>query len=196
MGQRGVLGGLATSSHRKSKAIAVPQLSVFPTELGWFGVLGTGRGILSLSIGHASADEVREAIRRKSADLLDSLEIAECDWCIALRRRLQQFTLGESQSFADCRLDLTGRTPFQQRVIAAVRRIEFGSTQSYGEVAAAAGAPRAARAVGTVMASNRTPILVPCHRVIASGGRLGGFSAPNGVNLKRRMLEIEDIQLS
>ncbi len=196
MGQSGVQGGLATSKRPKPKAGSNPQLSLFPTELGWFGVLGTGRSLWSLSIGHASADEVRESIEQKSTDLLDSLEMDESDWCPDLRRRLQGFALGEATSFSDCRLDLSGRTPFQQRVIAAVRRIKFGRTRSYGEIAASAGAPRAARAVGTVMASNRFPIIVPCHRVIASGGRLGGFSAPNGVNLKRRMLAIENIELS
>jgi len=196
MGQSGVLARKSTQRRQKPKAAAAPQLSLFTTELGWFGVLGAGRKILSLAIGHATAGEVRQSIQHKSSELLDSLDFEESDWNPDLRRRLQQFTLGKSTSFSNWELDLSSRTAFQRRVISVVRRIKFGTTKTYGEIAADAGAPRAARAVGTVMASNQTPIVVPCHRVVAAGGRLGGFSAPNGVNLKLRMLELENIKLT
>jgi methylated-DNA-[protein]-cysteine S-methyltransferase len=83
-------------------------------------------------------------------------------------------------------------TPFQQRVVETVQGIPFGQTMSYAEVAERAGSPRAARAVGNVMAQNRTPMVVPCHRVLASGGRLGGFSAPGGTEFKRRLLALEN----
>ena len=71
------------------------------------------------------------------------------------------------------------------------RKIPYGKTLSYGQLAAKAGRPGAARAVGNHMAGNRTPIIVPCHRVLPSGGGLGGFSAAGGVALKRRLLEME-----
>jgi methylated-DNA-[protein]-cysteine S-methyltransferase len=72
-----------------------------------------------------------------------------------------------------------------------VRRIRFGQTHSYGELASLVGSPRAARAVGSVMAKNRTPLVVPCHRVLASRGAIGGFSAMDGVHMKRRLLDLE-----
>jgi O-6-methylguanine DNA methyltransferase len=94
-------------------------------------------------------------------------------------------------AFDDVTLALDHLSPFQQRVIAACRAIGYGATRSYGEVAALAGSPGAARAVGQVMAGNRMPLVVPCHRVLAAGGKLGGFSAPQGLNLKRHLLALE-----
>ncbi|GIS60136.1 MAG: hypothetical protein CM1200mP2_23610 [Planctomycetaceae bacterium] len=72
-----------------------------------------------------------------------------------------------------------------------VRQVGYGQTTSYGEVARKIGRPGAARAVGTAMANNTVPILIPCHRVIAASGRLGGFSAPRGTRLKQRLLDLE-----
>jgi len=86
-------------------------------------------------------------------------------------------------------LGLGSGTPFQQRVWAELRRIPFGETASYGEVARRIGAPRAARAVGQAVGANPIPILVPCHRVICSSGGMGGFSA--GIAIKRWLLRHE-----
>jgi methylated-DNA-[protein]-cysteine S-methyltransferase len=93
--------------------------------------------------------------------------------------------------FDGCCIVFPRRTAFQTKVLDETRKIAFGETATYGELADRVGSPRAARAVGTVMASNRVPIIIPCHRVIASGGKLGGFSAPQGVDLKSRMLAFE-----
>jgi methylated-DNA-[protein]-cysteine S-methyltransferase len=86
---------------------------------------------------------------------------------------------------------LTHLSAFQNRVVRTCRRIGRGRVKSYGELASACGSPGAARAVGNVMATNRYPIIVPCHRVVGSAGSLGGFSARDGINMKRRMLEME-----
>jgi len=86
-------------------------------------------------------------------------------------------------------LDLSGGTPFQQRVWAALRGIPFGATASYGDVARAVGSPRAARAVGQAAGANPVAIVVPCHRVVRAGGALGGFSA--GLPIKRWLLRHE-----
>ena len=91
-------------------------------------------------------------------------------------------------------LDLRAGTSFQQRVWAALRKIPTGRTKSYTEVASAIGSPRAVRAVGGACGANPIPLLVPCHRVLASGGKLGGFSG--GLDWKRRLLAIEGILLA
>ena len=88
-------------------------------------------------------------------------------------------------------LDLSARTPFQKRVYAVVREIKRGETMTYGEVAARAGCPKGARAVGRVMATNPFAVLVPCHRVVARKG-LGGFAW--GLETKERMQELESGQ--
>ncbi|EAQ77888.1 methylated-DNA--[protein]-cysteine S-methyltransferase [Blastopirellula marina] len=104
---------------------------------------------------------------------------------------LQQYAAGEPVDLASIAIDLTGFTPFATRVYQQCRKIPLGTTLSYGQLAARAGSPAAARAVGGAMARNRIPLLIPCHRVVASTGKLHGFSAPQGLKLKDRLLRLE-----
>ncbi|QDU89996.1 Methylated-DNA--protein-cysteine methyltransferase [Pirellulimonas nuda] len=108
-----------------------------------------------------------------------------------LGERLGRYACGECVAFDDFRIDDQQLTPFAQRVIVACRGLGWGETSSYKGLAGRAGSPGAARAVGSVMANNRWAIVVPCHRVVGAGGDLRGFSAPTGVDLKRRMLDLE-----
>jgi methylated-DNA-[protein]-cysteine S-methyltransferase len=112
-------------------------------------------------------------------------------WHPRLAARLRELAGGVPQQFDEIELDIDRYTGFARDVLTACRRIPWGQTMTYGELAAQCGAPGAARAVGNVMASNRFPLVVPCHRVVAAGGRLGGFSAPQGVEMKRRLLRLE-----
>ncbi len=89
------------------------------------------------------------------------------------------------------RLDLSGLTGFQKKVLAVTGRIRRGETRSYGEVAVEAGNPRAVRAAAQALAHNPVPLFIPCHRVIGKDGSLTGFSAPGGVNLKKYLLKLE-----
>lgn len=90
-------------------------------------------------------------------------------------------------------MDLEGLSEFQLRVYERVAMIPYGKTSSYGEVAAAAGCPRGARAVGQVMKTNRFPLIVPCHRVVSANMGIGGFSS--GLDLKRFLLRLEGVDL-
>ena len=112
---------------------------------------------------------------------------------VALLERLVRYAAGAADDFFDVPVLLGAMTPFQRRVVASCRAIPCGSTRTYGQLAASAGSPGAARAVGQVMASNRIPLIVPCHRVIAASGGLGGFSAPQGVVMKKRLLAMEQL---
>ncbi|MBL8588752.1 MAG: MGMT family protein, partial [Methylobacteriaceae bacterium] len=98
---------------------------------------------------------------------------------------------GERRDLADARLDLAGIGNFERAVYAATRGLGPGETASYGEIARRVGEPGAARAVGRALGANPFPIVVPCHRVTGAGGALTGFSAPGGVETKRRLLVIE-----
>lgn len=163
------------------------EVAVFSTDLGWFALTGRGHAVAGLTIGHATeGDALSSAGRRHEA-----LDNEPRDWNPALRRRLERYARGERDEFDDVELVLPAMTAFQAAIVQATRDIGFGNTRSYSELAEAAGYPRAARAVGNVMAANRIPVLIPCHRVVAAGEKLGGFSAPQGVNLKRRMLQLE-----
>jgi len=161
-----------------------PRLTVFPSELGWIAMVGAGDVLCRLSFGHRGPDVAVAALGPE-------LAAVEGEWNPGLIDRLQAYAAGEPVDFGDVAIDQRHLSPFGRRVIRRCRRIPYGRTVSYAELAAAAGSPRAARAVGNCMAANRTPLVVPCHRVVAAGGRLGRFSAPGGTRTKRRLLEME-----
>ncbi len=163
-----------------------PALSLFQTQLGWFGLLGTETGLKKITFGHPS--------RKAAQDALSTTEVIERDWNPSLREQCEAFAAGKKVKFPKVPLDRDRPlTEFQQRVVDIVRAIPSGETLTYGQVAELAGSPGAARAVGSVMAKNPVPILIPCHRVVGSSGCLGGFSAPGGVETKRKLLEAEQL---
>ncbi len=162
-----------------------------PTDLGWFALWGDGDTLFGLTIGQPSAAAARDSFRQQWENRSDNTCWQEADWNPALRRMLQDFARGDIVDFSEVIIAHPELTTFQRDVLEATRRIPYGETRTYAALAEEAGHPRAARAVGNVMARNRVPIIVPCHRVVASGGKWGGFSAPQGVSLKRRILDME-----
>ncbi|OAI53551.1 hypothetical protein AYO47_04555 [Planctomyces sp. SCGC AG-212-M04] len=181
-----MLGQSAISAATCVESLSV---SVFPTDAGWVGIAGHGHVLKSLSIGYASQ---AECLARFQDDLAAGGEIA--DWNPALRNRIQKFLNGKGvDDFQDIDTVVTESTPFAARVIAAVRAIPAGEVKSYADIAAASGSPKASRAVGNIMARNTIPLVIPCHRVVASGGRLGGYSSPRGLSMKTRLLELEGV---
>ncbi len=107
-----------------------------------------------------------------------------------LQRQIQRYFDGRPTDFR-LRLDLSDRTRFHQTVLRACATIPYGETLTYGQLAELAGHPGAARAVGSVMAGNLIPLIIPCHRVIAAAGRPSGFSAPGGARTRHRLLQLE-----
>ena len=104
---------------------------------------------------------------------------------------IQRLLAGEAVNLSDIALGLESATDFEDNVYAAARRIPRGEVRTYGEIAQEIGDPGAARAVGAALGRNPVPIIIPCHRILGSGGKSGGFSAPGGTTTKFRMLEIE-----
>jgi methylated-DNA-[protein]-cysteine S-methyltransferase len=102
---------------------------------------------------------------------------------------------GDLQDFGDLALDMREVADFHRRVYVGARKIPAGRTVSYGELASRIGSPGAARAVGQALGKNPLPIVVPCHRVLAAGGKAGGFSAYGGLGTKRRILAVEGVLL-
>ena len=102
---------------------------------------------------------------------------------------------GERIDFTPIELDLNGVDPFRRAIYDALRRVSFGETVTYGELAKRTGAnaPQAAQDVGVAMARNPVPLIIPCHRVLAAGGKLGGFSAPGRTETKEKMLALEGV---
>ena len=109
------------------------------------------------------------------------------------REQLTRYAKGEAASLDDIPVGMRERTEFQAQVLLECRKIARGSTVSYGELAERIGRPRAARAVGSVMRTNRHPLVIPCHRIVAANGRIGGYSADDGVRTKARLLAREGV---
>jgi methylated-DNA-[protein]-cysteine S-methyltransferase len=107
--------------------------------------------------------------------------------------RLQRYFAGEPETFDDVAVDLEYETPFLERCALALRTVPRGEVVTYGELAALAGAPGAARAAGTFCARNRLGLFVPCHRVVGAGG-LGSYGS-HGIEYKRRLLRLEGVSL-
>jgi len=165
----------------------------FQTDLGFMALALRGPALLALVFGHSSQRSALRALTTRVKRAPSTGEVhsdAEFD-VEELVDRLREFALGEPTDFSDVPVDTCDATPFQRRVITACRAIRWGETRTYGQLAASAGRPRAARAVGAVMAANCVPLVVPCHRVVAASGGLGGFSAPQGLAMKRRLLAAE-----
>jgi methylated-DNA-[protein]-cysteine S-methyltransferase len=167
--------------------------AVFRTDLGWMGVAGRDEELAQVVFGYPSRERAERTLasrvgRRTSlAASHGSLE--------SVVDLLTRYAAGEAVDFSDVSLALDHLTPLARRIVAACRSIPRGEVISYGELASACGAPGAARAVGSVMAQNRHPLVVPCHRVVAADGSLGGYSAPDGLRMKRRLLALEGAPL-
>ena len=168
-----------------------PGCYVFTSELGAISLAWHGESLTGISIGHASEAEALTVFTARGAKPTSEAP----EFILSLAERLRCYAAGRSaDDFRDIPLDLAHLSPFQKRVVERCRRITQGRTRTYGELAALAGSPGAARAVGNVMANNRFPIIVPCHRVVGAAGSLGGFSAPQGTRLKLAMLTREGAQ--
>jgi methylated-DNA-[protein]-cysteine S-methyltransferase len=173
-------------------------VEAFETDLGWMAIAWREDVLQGVVFGHASRRNAGIALARTLRMLQPHGRLAgggqSSDmphWVKELVDGLQRFAEGEAVDFSDVPLALDHLTPFARRVVAACRRIRWGQTRAYGDLATECEAPGAARAVGSVMAKNRFPLVVPCHRVLAAGGALGGYSAPDGLRMKRRLLAME-----
>jgi methylated-DNA-[protein]-cysteine S-methyltransferase len=163
------------------------QYRLFETAIGTCGLAWSARGISRLQLPESgpTATERRIARRAVPADMPLPPVIDE------LIAQLQSYAGGGREDFSPVVLDLTGVAVFEQSVYAAARAISFGETLSYGELARQIEAPDAARAVGQALGRNPIPIIIPCHRILAKGRRIGGFSAHGGVRTKERLLALE-----
>lgn len=167
---------------------AAYSLISFPSELGWMAAIGRDNLLCQLTFGH---DSPQTAIRAMSVTPFETADAG--GWQPTWINDLQAYARGERVDLSHIVVEMPHKTLFQQQILTACRRIPYGSVMTYGELAAASGSPRAARAVGNCMASNLVPLVIPCHRVVPSGGRLGGYSAAGGVHTKLRLLEAEGV---
>ncbi len=190
-----------------------PYFLLFPTQLGWMGIVWTREKVRGLTLGHKNPTSAGIALGKllgypihwadfpylnggilggkiePKGDVIGPLPLKREQ--TVLMDQLRAYAEGKIVHFTDVLLDPGPCSQFQARVYALCRQIPYGSTVTYGQLALGVGSPRAARAVGQCLARNPIPILIPCHRVVGTGGKLVGFSAPGGLAIKQRLLRLE-----
>lgn len=157
--------------------------TVFDTAAGWMALLGSSNGLLRTILPRRSAGEAQRLLGKITDDAASSPDMFQ-----ELVARFRAYFGGQAVAFPDP-LDLSSATDFQRRVWTATRQIPYGATRSYSWIAEQIQNPAAARAVGQALGANPLPVIVPCHRVLASNGGLGGFSG--GLKVKRQLLKLE-----
>ena len=157
--------------------------AVVETDIGWVAVLGSPQGVKRVTLPCRSEEEAV----RQLGDAGNQATRSDVAFA-GLAERLKDYFRGGRPAFPDP-IDFSGATPFQRAVWEATRQIPSGGTASYGDIAARIGRPGAARAVGQALGRNPVAIIIPCHRVLASGGKLGGFGG--GEDMKQHLLDME-----
>lgn len=167
---------------------------VFETAAGWCGIAWNDAGIVRFTLPTSSEASAERLMLRRMPEITGGEPPAAVQATIADAKR---YFAGEEIDFSHVRLDLGTQDAFFAKVYEAVRQLGWGEATTYGAVAKQLGAgPEAARDVGQAMANNPIPLIVPCHRVLAAGRKIGGFSAPGGSETKRRMLEMEGVEIA
>ena len=162
--------------------------ALFDTALGRCGIAWTDRGVAGVQLPESSDDATRARLRRRHPSAREGVPSVEAARAI---EGITALLRGDRVDLSDVALDMADLVPFHQKVYELARTIPAGRTSTYGELAARLGGLADARAVGEALGRNPVPIVVPCHRVLAASGKLGGFSAHGGATTKRRMLIIE-----
>jgi len=162
--------------------------ALFDTEIGSCAIAWGPEGVRAVELPEETAAETRKRVCLRTPGAKETTPPPQVQ--VVIEAVVGQLA-GKERDLSWVRLDMEGLPPFHQKVYEVARAIPAGSTLTYGEVARRVGAPRAARAVGQALGRNPFPVVVPCHRVLAAGGRIGGFSAHGGTSTKERLLALE-----
>lgn len=165
---------------------------IFETEWGYFGFAGTESGLCRTCLPEPKRGKIE-------SQLLKNVPTAQFDQAFfkSLQEQIAAYYAGARVNFGpEIPVSLDGFRAFGVSVLTKCRQLQFGQTISYSGLARKSGRPAASRAVGGALARNPLPLIIPCHRVLRTDGNLGGFSAPGGIVVKKKMLELERQGLS
>jgi methylated-DNA-[protein]-cysteine S-methyltransferase len=167
---------------------------VFDTAIGPCGVAWSARGLVAVQLPEKDAATTERRLAAKSESAGTSQPPAAIAAVIA---DIKRYLAGEPVDFASVAVDLSALDAYRRRLYEAMRSLAWGETTTYGELAQQLGATdwEGARDVGEAMGRNPVPVVIPCHRVLAAGGKLGGFSAHGGAATKAKLLALEGVQL-
>jgi methylated-DNA-[protein]-cysteine S-methyltransferase len=167
------------------------EYALFDTAIGPCGIAWSERGVLAVRFAEGDETKTREKLLRRIPGATESKPTAAVQHAID---GVVVLLSGERRDLRDIVIDDANTPHFNRKVYAIARQIPPGQTMTYGEIAEVLGDRLLARGVGQALGENPTPIIMPCHRVLAADGKTGGFSAPGGVNTKLRLLSIEGAQ--
>jgi len=172
--------------------MSAQSYALFETPVGWCGIAWNACGVAGVQLPERGENGTRARLRRRYPEAYEAAPSPPIRQAI---ERMTRVLSGEGADLTTVALDMSDIPPLRRDIYAVARNIPVGDTLSYGEIAARLGDGGDARDVGEAMARNPFPIIVPCHRVLAAGGKIGGFSAAGGVVTKLRLLEIEGAQV-
>ena len=168
--------------------------AVFETALGFMGLVWSESGVTRVFL----AEKSREAVERRLLRACGAAPTAEAErpaWITRLIGEIGAYAAGEEVDFSAVPVDLAGVDDFRLAIYAAARKLGFGQTTTYGELAKRAGHGGLPRETGAALGANPVPLIIPCHRILAAGGKIGGFSAPGGSASKEKMLALEGVRV-
>lgn len=166
--------------------------AIFETALGFMGVAWSEKGLTRLCLPQASRDSVERRLLRLDGDVPAG---TRPPWVADLIEAIKAYAAGGTVDFSAFPVDLTGIDAFRLAIYDAARKLAFGEVTTYGELASRAGHAGLARETGAALGANPVPLVIPCHRIMAAGGKIGGFSAPGGSATKERMLGLEGVRV-
>jgi O-6-methylguanine DNA methyltransferase len=173
--------------------MTTPGFALFDTAIGACGIAWGERGLVGVQLPEASEARTRARMRRRFPGAPEAPPPPSVQRAI---EGIVQLLQGDAIDLAAVALDMAGVPSFDRRVYEVARTIPTGATLSYGDIATRLSAPGEARAVGQALGQNPFPLVVPCHRVLGAGGKVGGFSANGGIATKLRLLSIERARTS
>tara|TARA_Y100000817_G_C16471786_1_gene374035 strand:+ start:45 stop:557 length:513 start_codon:yes stop_codon:yes gene_type:complete len=168
----------------------ITLFTTFETKLGWIGLKKSNYGISLITFPSESESKCETFIHTTSKNIKKS--DSEFSY---LKDQIYLYTSGNSVDFSSIKLDYAGHSKFSKKTLEACRSVPFGETRSYKWLANESGSELAYRAVGQIMAKNKFPIIVPCHRIVGSTGKLTGFRGQtNDLNMKIKLLNLEKLR--
>ena len=168
--------------------------AVFETALGFVGIAWGDKGLKRLCLPERDRESVERRLARHDAGPAVFPQHQPV-WIIELVRSIVAYAKGAHVDFSTVPVDLQGIDDFRMAIYASARDLRFGESTTYGELAMKAGHAGLARETGAALGANPVPLVIPCHRILAAGGKIGGFSAPGGSVTKTRMLAIEGVRV-
>jgi methylated-DNA-[protein]-cysteine S-methyltransferase len=167
---------------------------LFDTTLGTCGVAWSSRGLAAVQLPEKDGAATAERLAKKSGS---TGEAPPPPWVTTLVDDIRNYLAGQKIDFSGIAVDLDGIDDVRRKIYLTLRDVPFGRTTTYGELARAIGIAdwEGARDVGEAMGRNPVPIVIPCHRVLAAGNKLGGFSAYGGTSTKKKLLALEGVNL-